>query len=156
MIRSLSGRVVLLVLAILFVVALLKTKKQEPPMGDPVGDARTNLQQLYGLAVDRQATPPAGLLVTGLTPQGFAQRLGLKVGDRVLAVNEQSVWHAKQLDDYLGSSLGRAPVRLMVLSGTQHHVLVIGGGGGRRPAGRPASGGPGPRAGGAGRPTGPG
>jgi len=142
MIRGLSGRIVLLGLAILIVVLLFIVRNEKPPKpDDPVAQAQEDMLAQFGFKVDRLVTPSAGgLTVLEVTPGSVADKLGLRKGDVVLAVNERSVWHAQQLYDMLSQQLQRRmPALVMVKNnGVFRDVLF---GGGRRGPGK--AGGPG-------------
>ncbi len=127
MIRGVSGRMVLLVLAIGFVVAMIAVRHDVPKPEDPVADAQQDLLDYFGFSVERQPTDAAGgLKVTEVKPGGAAQALGLTTKDVLLAVNESSVWHAKQVFDMLSDAAGKGPVRLMLRTNGVYHTIVLG------------------------------
>ena len=49
------------------------------------------LQWSLGLVVDGRGTGESGVRVVALSPEGAAERMGVRVGDRLLAVNGESL-----------------------------------------------------------------
>lgn len=88
-----------------------------------------------GAVLDVRAATPAGVPVLAITPGGAAERIGLRVGDRVLAVNEYPVAAsdidpASALIEALAASDGEVSIDLrrsdqqLTLSGTADLVRI--------------------------------
>lgn len=160
MMRHMSGVAVLLVLAIVFVVGVLFTRNKPPQIEDPVADAVKELDDNFGFQVTGTMGPKGGLIVERVKPGSPADRLGLKPGDRFVAVNDRSIWHAKDMADQVSGALNTGPVALLVEKDGAYRQVIIGArragrsgapgalGAGRRgrmpgqraPSGRPAAG----------------
>lgn len=132
MMRHISGLTVLLVLAIVLVVAVLFTRNRPPQIEDPVADSIKELYDTFGFQVAGTIGPEGGLLVERIKPGSVAEYLGVKKGDRLITVNDRSVWHAKDMADQLYSAVNAGPVSLLVANGDNYRQVVIGG---RRAAG---------------------
>jgi S1-C subfamily serine protease len=126
MMRHFSGWTVLLVLAILFVIGLLWVRSQPPEVDNPLADAQTEINQKFGFLVDPLPGPKGGLMVKSVTPKSPAAYLGLQAGDRVLTVNERSVWQAVQLRDLMAEKLQRGPMALLVERGGVFRLVPFG------------------------------
>lgn len=57
----------------------------------PVSAVPAVLQWSLGLVVDGRGSGEAGVRVVALSPEGAAERMGVRVGDRLLAVNGESL-----------------------------------------------------------------
>lgn len=125
MMRRFSGWTVLLLLAILFVVGLIWVRKQPQELEDPLADAQHELHEKLGFLIEEMPGPKGGLTVKEVTPDSPAVQMRLEVGDRILAVNERSVWHARQLQDLLAEKLQRGPTVLMVERQGEYRSLLV-------------------------------
>ena len=126
MMRHVSGWVVLLLLAISFVVGLLWVRSHPAEIEDPLAEAQEEINRKFGFLVETTPGPKGGLTIQGVTPNSPAVHLGFQAGDRVLAVNERSVWHAVQLRDLIAEKLSRGPVALMVEREGVFRLVVLG------------------------------
>jgi membrane-associated protease RseP (regulator of RpoE activity) len=143
MMRHLSGITVLLVIAVVFIVGVLFARSRPPQIKDEVADSIEELYDTFGFQVAGTMGPQGGLLVERVKSDSVAAALGIKKGDRVVTVNDRSVWHAKEMADQLFSAVKAGPVFLLVANGDSYRQVVLGG---RRAAGGPGGrGGPGAR-----------
>jgi membrane-associated protease RseP (regulator of RpoE activity) len=123
----LSARVLLLAGAIAFVVLLfwVRTHPQKPE--DPLADAVDSLSKGLGLEVESSPLPNGGVLVKGVRPESPAQRLGLRAGDRIVAVGDRSVWHAINLAEFISQALSQGyPVPVLVETKGNYHPIIMG------------------------------
>jgi type II secretory pathway component PulC len=125
--RALSGRNIVLLLAILFVVAVMLNRKPPEPE-DPLRDSQQKILEAFGLQVEPVPSGNGGLIVQKVLPDTRGQQIGIEAGDRLLAVNERSIWHVKNMEDLLQTALERGPVFLLLeRKGTYRQVLLAGG-----------------------------
>jgi type II secretory pathway component PulC len=125
--RALSGRNIVLLLAILFVVGVMLNRKPPAPE-DPLRDSQQKLLEAFGFQVEPVPSGNGGLIVEKVLPNTRAQQIGIEAGDRLLAVNERSIWHVKNMEELLQTALDRGPVFLLLdRKGTYRQVLLAGG-----------------------------
>jgi membrane-associated protease RseP (regulator of RpoE activity) len=135
----LSTRIVLLVCAIIFVALMLWIRAHPEKPEDPVMDAISQLSEGLGLDIDPIAGAKGGIAVKAVRPGSPADRLGLRAGDRILAIGDRSVWHALNVQEFLNQGLtsGR-PFPILVDSNGDYHAIIMGrqmrGPGAQRPA----------------------
>lgn len=123
--RRFSGLTILLLLAIVFVLGLFWVRNQPPQVEDPLAESQQAINKKLGFLVEEVPGPRGGLTVISVTPNTPGARMGLKAGDRILAVNERSVWHVVQLQDLLAEKLAKGMTVLMVeREGTFRVALV--------------------------------
>jgi len=138
----LSARVVLLVVGIALVAVMFWARANPPGQDDPLKQAVRGISRALGLEVDPlpSAGPVGGLTVRSVRRGGPGERLGLAVGDRIVALGDRSVWHAITLAEGIDEVASRGlPVPIMVASGNKYRSVIIGQGYGRSrraPAGR--------------------
>jgi membrane-associated protease RseP (regulator of RpoE activity) len=144
MMRHFSGITVLLVLAIVFIAGVLFTRTRPPQVEDQVADSVKELYDAFGFQVAGTVGPQGGLDVERVKSGSVAERLGIKKGDRVITVNDRSVWHAKDMADQLFAAVNAGPAFMLVANGDNYRQVVLGGR-------RGASGTPGAGRGGPGR-----
>jgi S1-C subfamily serine protease len=125
MIRGLSGRTILLLLAVLFAGGLLWKGSEKPQAENPLAEAQTTLRDGFGFTVEQMPSSGGGLKVLEVRPNSPAQEWGLKVGDVVEAVNESSVWHAQNLVDTMGAAYQQGNVRLMLRNKDVYRTVTI-------------------------------
>jgi hypothetical protein len=147
MMRHVSGITVLLVLGIVFIVGVLFTRTRPPQVEDQVADSIKELYDTFGFQVAGTVGPQGGLDVERVKSGSVADHLGIKKGDRLLTVNDRSVWHAKDMADQLFAAVNAGPAFMLVANGDNYRQVVLGG---RRPgtAGTPGAGRRGPGRGG--------
>ncbi len=136
----LSPRIIFLVAAIIFVSLMIWTRMHPQKPEDPVGDAMSQLSKGLGLDIAPVAGPNGGVPVTAVRAGSPADRLGFRAGDRILAIGDRSVWHALNIQEFLGQALttGRA-IPILVDSNGNYHAIIMG----RQmssPGGRPGGG----------------
>jgi S1-C subfamily serine protease len=130
--RVFSGRNVILLLAILFVAGLFMNRTPPPPK-DPMRDAQQELLDAFGFQVELTPSRAGGLVVQKIIAGRRAEQVGLQVGDRILTVNERSVWHVKNMDDLVQASVSGGAIALLVeRNGVYRQVWLL----------HPAQGGP--------------
>ena len=123
--RRFSGLTILLLLAIVFVLGLFWVRSQPPKVDDPLAESQQAINEKLGLLVEEVPGPKGGLTVISVTPDTPGARMGLKAGDRILTVNERSVWHVVQLQDLLADKLEKGLTVFMVeREGTFRLALV--------------------------------
>ncbi len=116
----------MLVLAILFVIGLFWVRSKPPEVDNPLADAQTEISEKFGFLVDPLRGPKGGLMVKSVTPKSPAAYLGLQAGDRVLTVNERSVWQSVQLRDLMEEKLQKGPLALLVERGGVFRLVAFG------------------------------
>jgi S1-C subfamily serine protease len=107
----------LLVAAILFVGGMIWVRLQ-PPAADrnnPLLQARESIAERFGMEVATAAGPEGGLLVEAVTPGEPAERVGIQVGDRIVACGDRSVWHVHQMVEVIDEQVSRGGVVAMLI-----------------------------------------
>jgi serine protease Do len=113
----------------------LNVPLEEPPA--PVEKAKKIKQKEFEFAA-RDITPldrfenrwskdQMGVLVTEVTPGGWAQMAGLRVDDLIMQINNQATSTADAFEKQMGNMLKTHPkvVRIFVLRGSQTHFVFI-------------------------------
>ena len=99
----------LLLAAILFMAGLFWVRAHPGHQHNPLEEAVESLSRALGMEVETVPTRggPGGLLVTEVLPGSPAERAGVQVGERVVAVGDRSVWHAIQLQELISADMMR-------------------------------------------------
>jgi len=88
--------VVLLVAAIGFMAALFWMRANPTQKKDPLTESQETVEHVFGMTIARESGPSGGLAVEVVERNGPAAAVGMEVGDRVMAVGDESVWHPYQ------------------------------------------------------------
>lgn len=123
--RLLPSWAVLLIGAILFVAGLFWIRSHPGQKPTPLEEAVETISQYLGMEVEQAPGPEGGLLVKGVRPGTMAHRLGVQVGEKVMAVGDRSVWHAVQLQQLINEEMQRRRGCAIMLAKDQTFRTVI-------------------------------
>ena len=87
----------LLVAVIGFVAVLFWTRSNPAQEKDPLTEAQETIADAFGMTLAQVCGPEGGLPVEAIEPNGPAAGAGIEVGDRVVTIGDESVWHAAGL-----------------------------------------------------------
>lgn len=116
----------LLVAAIGFVAALFWIRANPAEEKTPLVEAQETIDHAFGMTLAQVSGPEGGLPVEAVEPNGPAAGAGIEVGDRVMAISDESVWHVYQFIEALNrraSSLAALP--LLVEREGDYRVVVF-------------------------------
>ncbi len=122
--RILPPWLLLLLGAILFTAGMFWVRAHPSEKRTPLDEAVDEVFQYVGMKVEPAPGEQSGLLVKEVKPGSPAARAGIKVGERVVAVGDQSVWHAVQLQDLMSSAMHRQGGCLLMLAKDDHYRSV--------------------------------
>ena len=105
----------------------IETKK------DPMTKAQEWVTRSFGMTVEKQTSGGNGLEVESVAPKGAAAEAGIKVGDRIAAVSDRSVWHVYQLIELISERLRGPVLPVLVASGDDYHLVRLSAAGARTP-----------------------
>jgi hypothetical protein len=112
--------------AILFMGGLFWVRAHPGEKHNPLEESVEELSHYLGMEVE--AVParagPGGLLVKAIRPDSMAERIGVKVGERVAAVGDRSVWHAVQLQQLISDEMSRRGSCTLMLAKDQVYRCV--------------------------------
>lgn len=101
--------------AILVMGGLIWVRVYPPKPPNPLEDSVEAISDVFGMTVSVGPHPGGGELVEKVRPGSLAERIGFRVGERIVAVGERSVWHVRQLQELISqrSQMGQ-PLTVMV------------------------------------------
>ena len=113
----LRGWALALLAAILLMAGLFWVRSHPAKPYNPLEESAATISKVLGMQVSANPDPRGGELIEKVRPGGPAERMGLRAGERIVAVGERSVWHAQQLQQLIAqrSQMG-IPIGLMLAS----------------------------------------
>jgi S1-C subfamily serine protease len=113
----LRGWVLALVVAILVMGGLLWVRGHPGQPYNPLEESVATISDVLGIQVSVNPDSRGGELIEKVRPGSPAERMGVRPGERIVAVGERSVWHAQQLQQLIAqrSQMGM-PIGLMLAS----------------------------------------
>ena len=123
----LPGWVLLLLVAILVMAGLFWVRANPAGPANPLEEAVKTLSQVLGMVVAETPDAQGGLPIKSVTPGSPAEQFGLRAGDRIMAVDDRSVWHVAQLRDLMAEDLQKGqPFILMVARENAYWTVTFG------------------------------
>ena len=84
------------------------------------------IEQAFGMKLALESGPQGGLPVEAVEAGGPAANVGVEVGDRIVAVGDESVWHVYQLIEIINRWVSASPgLPLLVEREGEYRVLVF-------------------------------
>lgn len=123
----------MLLAAILFMAALFWMRANPAPEDNPLVEAQQTINQAFGMTLAQASGPDGGLPVEGIETGGPAAGVGIQVGDRLVAVGDESVWHAYQFIQALNKVAEASPVLPILLERNGEYRLIVFKSGGKLP-----------------------
>jgi predicted metalloprotease with PDZ domain len=113
----LRGWVLALVVAIVVMGGLFWVRGHPAKPYNPLEESVATISEVLGIQVSVNPDSRGGELIEKVRPGGPAERMGVRAGERIVAVGERSVWHAQQLQQLIAqrSQMGM-PIGLMLAS----------------------------------------
>ena len=115
----------LLIAAIGFVAALFWVRANPSQEKDPLTEAQETIDHAFGMTLAQACGPEGGLPVEAIEPNGPAAGAGIEVGDRVVAINDESVWHAYQFIEALNKRATSSPVLPLLVERDGDYRVVV-------------------------------
>ncbi|HUU54103.1 MAG TPA: PDZ domain-containing protein [Armatimonadota bacterium] len=116
----------LLIAAIGFMAALFWIRANPTKEKNPLTEAQETIEQAFGMKLALESGPQGGLPVEAVEAGGPAANVGVEVGDRILAVGDESVWHVYQLIEIVNRWVSASPgLPLLVEREGEYRVLVF-------------------------------
>jgi S1-C subfamily serine protease len=124
---TLPAWALLLIAAILFVAGLFWVRAHPAQKDNPLAQATDNISLGLGMEVEPAPGPEGGLLVKEVRPKSVAEHVGVKVGERVVAVGDRSVWHAVQLEQFISEEMSTTgSCTIMLVKGNVYRTVTLG------------------------------
>ena len=116
----------LLVAAIGFMAALFWVRANPSQEKDPLAEAQETIDHAFGMTLAQTCGPEGGLPVEAVEPNGPAAGVGIEVGDRIMSIGDESVWHAYQFIEALNRrASSSAALPLLVERDGNYRVVVF-------------------------------
>lgn len=116
----------LLIAAIGFMAALFWIRANPTQKKDPLTESQETVEHAFGMTIARESGPTGGLAVEAIERDGPAAGVGIEVGDRVMAVGDESVWHAYQFIEAVNRRASSSPsLSLLVEREGAYRVIVF-------------------------------
>ncbi len=114
------------IIAILFIAGLFWARQQAAQgKKDPLTQAQDWVRDSFGMTVEKATTEGDGLKVEVVSSGGAAAAVGIKAGDRIIAVGERSVWHVYQLTTLIAKWMNGPVAPVLVASGKGDHQVLL-------------------------------
>jgi predicted metalloprotease with PDZ domain len=119
----------LLITAIVLVIGLFWARaKSNEPKKNPLELSQADIEKGFGMKLETGSKSTGGLKVEAVKKGSPADKLGMKVGDRVVAVGDRSVWHVYQFHQYVTDLVMQYPaVMLLVEQNGEYRQVVFSG-----------------------------
>ena len=116
----------LLIAAIGFMAALFWVRANPTQEKDPLTESQETVEHVFGMTIARESGPSGGLAIEVVDAKGPAAAAGMEVGDRVMAVGDESVWHAYQFIQAVNRRASSSPaLSLLVEREGAYRVIVF-------------------------------
>ena len=115
----------LILAAIGFMAALFWVRANPSQEKDPLTEAQETIDHAFGMTLAQACGAEDGLPVEALEPNGPAAGAGIEVGDRVVAIGDESVWHAYQFIEALNKRAPSSPVLPLLLEREGDYRVVV-------------------------------
>ena len=115
----------LLVAAIGFVAALFWVRANPSQEKNPLAEAQETIDNAFGVTLAQACGPEGGLPVEAVEPSGPAAGAGIEVGDRVMAIGDESVWHAYQFIEALNKRASSSAVLPLLVERDGDYRVVV-------------------------------
>ncbi len=123
----LSAWALLLIGAILFMGGLFWVRAHPAQKANPLTQATDTISAELGMEVEPAASLEGGLLVKAVRPKSIAAQVGVKAGEKVVAVGDRSVWHAVRLQELISKEMStRGSCTIMLVKGTTYRTVTLG------------------------------
>ena len=115
----------LLVAVIGFVAVLFWTRSNPAQEKDPLTEAQETIADVFGMTLAQVSGPEGGLPVEAIEPNGPAAGAGIEVGDRVVTVGDESVWHVYQFIEALNKQASSSASLPLLLEREGDYRIVV-------------------------------
>ena len=105
----------LLLAAIIFMSALFWMRANPVEKKNPLAEAQDTIAHAFGMTLAEACGPEGGLPVEAVEPDGPAASVDIQIGDRVVAVGDESVWHTYQFIEAMNKLATSSPVVPLLL-----------------------------------------
>jgi membrane-associated protease RseP (regulator of RpoE activity) len=118
---------IILLILIIVIVAGVLLRGQPEAKKSAVVMAQETIAKIIGMKLETASSTGTGLKVEEVKSDSPAAELGIKVGDRIVAVGDRSVWHTEQFTQFANefSQAGR-PIPMLVESKGDYRLVVFG------------------------------
>jgi hypothetical protein len=131
---------IILLILVIAIVAVVMFRGEPEKEKDQVVQAQETIDRVLGMKLEPAASTGTGLKVEGITKGGQAEQQDIKIGDRVIAVGDRSVWHTVQFTEFASEfSEARRPLPMLVESKGNYRLVVFGRPQGASPQNPPAA-----------------
>jgi len=115
----------LLIAAIGFVAALFWVRANPSQEKNPLAEAQETIDNAFGMTLAQACGPEGGLPVEAGELNGPAAGTGIEVGDRGMAIGDESVWHAYQFIEALNKRASSSAVLPLLVERDGDYRVVV-------------------------------
>jgi len=115
----------LLIAAIGFVAALFWVRANPSQEKDPLTEAQETIDHAFGMTLAQACGPEGGLPVEAVEPNGPAAGAGIEVGDRVVTIGDESVWHTYQFIEALNRRASSSTALALLVEREGDYRVVV-------------------------------